>query len=234
MRTVQGALEEAVSTVLREKITTIGAGRTDAGVHAYSQVVNFRTESNENLKKLQWSINCLLPKDISIRQAALAPELFNARRDAISREYIYQILNRSYRSAFLGEISLFYPWKLSLKAMERASKHFVSTHDFRSFCHYEKEITGETVRTIQNIGISRQDDLITINIRANSFLHNMVRIIVGTMLEVGAGKRSPDDIPHIIEARDRSIAGETVQPHGLILKAVYYPAEIENVVNVEI
>lgn len=226
-RTIQGALEDVVSTVLQEKITTIGAGRTDAGVHAYGQAVNFRTESKLSLKKLQWSINCLLPKDIAVRQIAVAPELFNSRRDAISREYVYQILNRPFRSAFLGEISLFHPWKLSLRAMEKAAKYLVSTQDFRSFCHFEKDITGDTTRTIQRISLNKQDDLITITIRADSFLHNMVRIIVGTLLEVGEGKRSPDDMVKILEAQDRSMAGETVLPQGLILKTVNYPADLE-------
>lgn len=222
-RTVQGALEEGLATIVQDKISIVAAGRTDAGVHAYGQVINFRMTNPIDLERLQWSVNCILPKDIAVKKVFTVPEDFNARRAAISREYIYQIINRSYRSAFLGEISLFYPWHLNLKEMTKATKYFLTTADFSAFMRFEKDTHVNAIKTIEKLSVNEADGFITIEIRGNSFLHNMVRIIVGTILEVGTGKRKAKDIPEIIESRDRTRAGETVPPHGLILKSVNYP-----------
>lgn len=226
-KTVQGVLEDTLSTILREKITTIAAGRTDAGVHAYGQVVNFRTTLDIDLKKLQWSANCILPKDISIKDIFEAVETFNARRDAISREYIYQVVNRPYKSAFLGEISLFYPWKLNFSSMEKASRQFMSTYDFSAFAHIEKDDRVSKVKTIYSVKLTKKDGLIVISIVADSFLHHMVRIIVGSLLDVGSGKLKPGNIQYIIDSKDRAKAGETAPSHGLILKTVSYPDDIK-------
>lgn len=226
-KTIQGVLEDILSTVLRGKVTTIAAGRTDAGVHAYGQVVNFRTNSDIYLKKLQWSANCILPKDIAVKDIFEVTETFNARRDAISREYIYQIVNRPHKSAFLGEISLFYPWKLNFSAMEKASKYFLSTHDFSAFAHLEKGVKVSKIKTVHFIKLTKKEDLIVFSIIADSFLQHMVRIIVGTLLDVGTGKLKPSDIRDILDKMDRSRAGETAPPQGLILKAVNYPEYIK-------
>lgn len=225
VRTIQGVIEDTLKTILSENITTIGAGRTDAGVHAYGQVINFRTNSEISLKKLQWSANCLFPNDIVIKKAENVNETFNSRRDATAREYIYQILNRSYGSAFLGEISLFFPWKLNISAMQKATKHLLATHDFSSFCQHERGVEKNTVKTVQSANLHQQDDLIVFSIKADSFLYNMVRIITGTLLEVGTGKKHPDDLQEILESNDRSRAGETVSAQGLILKSVFYPKQ---------
>lgn len=222
-KTIQGVIEDVLSTVLRGEVTTIAAGRTDAGVHAYGQVANFRTKAETDLKKLQWSANCILPKDIAIKDIFEVSDTFNARRDAISREYIYQIVNRPYKSAFLGEISLFYPWKINFSAMEKAMKYFLSTHDFSAFAHIEKGLKLSKVKTVHSIRLTKKEDLIVLSIVADSFLHHMVRIMVGTLLDVGAGKLKPGDIRDILDKRDRSRAGETAPPQGLILKAVNYP-----------
>lgn len=225
-RTIQGTLEESLATILREKVAIVAAGRTDAGVHAYGQVINLRTNAPIDLAKLQWSTNCILPKDISIKRIFTVPQNFNSRRDAISREYIYQIINRPYRSAFLGEIALFYPWELNIKEMEKAAKHFITTADFSSFAHIEKDVVKKKVKTINRLKIANKEGLLSVDICADSFLHNMVRIIVGTLLEVGAGRRKSNQIKSVIESKDRLQAGETAPPHGLILKAVNYPANI--------
>lgn len=226
-KTIQGVLEDTISTILRQDVTTIGAGRTDAGVHAYGQTVNFRTSAEiPNLSKFQWSLNCVLPPDISVKKIKGVPVTFNARRDAISREYVYQVLNRQNRSAFLSGISLFYPWKLNLKDMKKAAQHFISTHDFSAFYHKEAGVKVRAKKTIHTLTVSKKDDMITVFVNADSFLHNMVRIIVGTLLAVGAGKIDPADIPGIIESRERSKAGDTAPAHGLILKSVNYPDEL--------
>ncbi len=220
--TIQGEIEKALSTLLREKISVIGSGRTDAGVHALCQVVNFETDSDVSPYHLRWSVNALLPPDIVVVEVCEVDEEFDARRDAISREYHYFILNRKYPSVFIPDFCYFLARPLNLVSMREAADKFSGTHNFSSFCVCKGWRDESYVKTIQEIECSKDDrGLIKIRTKANSFLHHMVRYIVGTLIQVGLGNLEPEEVPKIFERK------ETVSclapPQGLILVDVKYP-----------
>ena len=219
--TIQGVLEETFSRILQEEIAVIGAGRTDSGVHAKGQVVNFYLQSDMECGRLRWSANSLLPPDIVIAEATEVSESFHARRNARSREYKYLILNRDHSSPFWNELAYFYRRPLDIHLMQEASKFLEGEHDFSSFCAAESK-PQKCIRKIETITINKKDDLVHLDVRANAFLHNMVRIIVGTLLLVGAGEMEPDQIPLILTEKDRKSAGPTVPACGLFLMRVNY------------
>ncbi len=220
--TIQSELERVFSLLLREKISVTAAGRTDAGVHARYQVVNFKTSSMMELLRFKWSANTLLPYDIVVTSAQDVDLSFNARWFAVAREYTYYLLNRSHASAFKAEWTYFYARPLDVKAMNKAVKYLRGMQDFEAFTsslprkHY--------IRNVYATECARIDDMIEVRIEANSFLHNMVRIIVGTLIQVGTGQRSPGDMRKILESKDRSLAGPTAPARGLVLTGVRYEA----------
>ena len=218
--TIQKRLEDCLSTILRKKIRIKYASRTDAGVHAKEQVINFTTESEIDYIKLQRSMNAILPSDIVVKHIEEVATDFNSRRDAKSREYEYYILNKQFPSAF-NKNYLLINKKLNIKSMILASKYLIGEKDFRSFCKDSSEIEN-TVRNVKEVEINKAGDFIVIRIIANSFIHQMVRIIVGTLIEVGLSKREPYEISQILEKKERAFAGKAVEARGLYLTKINY------------
>lgn len=225
---IQGLLEDVLSSYLQEDIQVIGSGRTDAGVHALGQVANFYTSSSQSPNEIKKAVNGLLPEDIKIIQAKVVRCDFHSRYWAKSKTYEYRISQGEIQSVFSRQYTYHVPEYLDLAAMEKAASFLLGTHDFKSFSTDRKD-GKPTVRTIGNIkiytcknpGINPGFE-IRISITGNGFLYNMVRIIVGTLIEVGQGMRKPEDIPEILEAKDRKAAGKTVSSHGLFLMNVSY------------
>jgi len=222
VNTIQGQLEKVLSKILNEVINIKYAGRTDAGVHATYQVINFNTIKDLDIYRTKWSINCLLPEDIIIREIKKVSSSFDARRDAALREYSYFVVNKDYQSVFLKKYSILVNKKLNIKAMRKAAKMFVGVKDFASFCSPEC-LKSNTVRKIFKFTIKKtRDDLIIFKITANSFLYNMVRIIVGTVLEVGIEQKEVSSIREALKKRDRNLAGKIAPAKGLFLTRVEY------------
>lgn len=221
MRTVAGDLEAALSEFFCETVKTACAGRTDTGVHATGQVISFSTSAAFPFERLTLALNSALRPDVSVRDSAIVDEGFSARFAARARTYVYVVLNRSTPSALLAKRA-YHVWReLDLERMREAARLLAGEHDFRSFCGVLPE-GGVTVRTVQKIALERAGDLIRVELRADGFLHHMVRTIVGTLLECGWGKRTPSDVGEILNARDRAAAGHNAPPHGLYLAGVRY------------
>ena len=219
--TIQGIVEEKICIILKDKVNLIGAGRTDAGVHAKGQVANFRTTTRLKPTAWQRALNSLLPADIVVREAKQVSEKFHARFSAKGKIYQYRILNRSYRSA-LDRLSVWHlSYGLNLSAMKQAAKSLIGRHDFSAFQGSQGEAkTGQC--NLKRLMIKRSGDLITITIEADRFLQHMARTIVGTLVEVGRGKSTAQKIKQILQSRDRRLAGPTAPPHGLCLLEVKY------------
>ncbi len=219
--TIQGAMEETIKRVSGEEVRVTGAGRTDAGVHALGQVANFHT--GKALEPLRWqqALNALLPPDIVVRGVEEAPEDFDARRSAKSKTYRYSILNRPYPSALDRRYLLHVPDPLDLGAMAEAVALLLGEHDFSAF-----RATGCTaatpVRRVSEARFTTEGERLHFFITADAFLMHMVRIIVGTLVEVGTGKLTPAGFRDILKSCDRGRAGKTVPPHGLCLMGVRY------------
>ena len=218
---VQDIVTDAVSRLTRENSSITGASRTDTGVHAFGQVCNFFTETTIPADKVAFALNTLLPEDITVKRSEEAAPDFHSRFSTKGKKYRYLFYNSTFPSALLRHRAyhIFYP--LDADAMNRAAAHFIGTHDFASF-----SATGgyvkTTVRTMTQACVERDDELITFTVMGNGFLYNMVRIIAGTLVEVGFGRIDPDAIPGIITALDRRKAGRTAPAHGLYLVEVYY------------
>ncbi|MDD3818730.1 MAG: tRNA pseudouridine(38-40) synthase TruA [Actinomycetota bacterium] len=222
VNTIQGCLTEVLSKILKEKIDLKYAGRTDAGVHATHQVVNFYTSTEPDIYRVKWSINSLLPDDIVVKEIKKVSPLFDARRDAVLREYSYYVVNKEYQSVFLKKYSILVNKKLNIKLIKKAAKMFVGQKDFGSFCNPEC-LKGNTIRKVFRFTVRKtEDDLIIFKVAANSFLYNMVRILVGTLLEVGSGKRDLTSIEVALKERNRNLAGSIVPAKGLFLTGVEY------------
>jgi tRNA pseudouridine38-40 synthase len=221
-RTIQGEIEKAIGLMTRQKVALIGAGRTDAGVHALAQVANFVCETKLEPSVFIKGLNSLLPGDIIIRECVSADIEFHSRYYAKSKIYNYRILNREIPPAIGRQYAWFIRKKLDLDAMREAASHLVGTHDFKAF-----EGTGSprksTIRKVLRAEISlKKDNLILFEIEADGFLRFMVRNIVGTLVNAGLGKIKPDDIIVIIKKRDRGNAGITAPSRGLFLVEVKY------------
>jgi tRNA pseudouridine38-40 synthase len=198
------------------------AGRTDAGVHASAQVVSFVSHDDFPIDKLSIALNTSLPQDLTARDAARVETRFSARLSALERRYTYTLLNRRDPSAVLRRFAHHDHRTLDLERMRAGAAHLIGEHDFQTFCGVYPE-SGGTVRTINAIDIARAGDLIYVHVRGESFLHRMVRIVTGTLLDVAAGRREPGDVATMLVARDRRAAGPTAPPHGLCLVDVRYP-----------
>ncbi|MFZ3063487.1 MAG: tRNA pseudouridine(38-40) synthase TruA [Actinomycetota bacterium] len=219
--TVQGELEKALKVLLREEVKVKYASRTDAKVHATCQVVNFKTESPLEVRRIRRALNGILPGDIVIKKTEEVPLGFDARRDAVYREYVYLIWNRGYPPVLKRNFVYFVAQPLNLEAMREALKYVVGTYDFSAFCASPSSPKG-CVRTVREAYIEEEDGLISLKMRANSFVHQMVRSIVGTTVEIGLGKRAPEEMKEILESGDRRLAGKTAPARALILTEVHY------------
>ena len=222
VRTVAGELERALSLLFGEPVKISSAGRTDAGVHASGQVVSFRTERAFPDGRLGLALNGNLPLDVSVRRVDEVAEGFSARFDAVERTYEYRILNRTLPSARERRFSHHVHRPFDLDLARRAAADLLGEHDFVAFCGL-LPAHGGTIRTVHAVGIDRVRDLITVRIAGRGFLHRMVRISVGTLIEIATGRRPPDDIPAILASKDRRRAGYTAPASGLCLVVVRYP-----------
>ncbi len=220
-RTVQGVLQEALSKLLGEKIQVCGASRTDAGVHACGQVVSFKTECAIPLERIVPALNALLPRDLAAMEVAEAPEHFHPRYQARRKYYVYRILNRPLPSPFIGRYAWHVPQPLNVAAMQQGAAHLTGEHDFAAFCAAGGS-AKTTVRTLYELSVERQGDIIEVKASGNGFLYMMMRIIVGTLVEVGLGKRPAEEMAAILASRDRRRAGPTAPPHGLTLQRIDY------------
>ena len=219
--TVQSEVSRAVSAVVGEDIKVIGCSRTDAGVHAKSYVCSFKTTSPIPEDKLPFAINAHLPSDIVCFCASEVPSDFHAIASTRRKRYIYKIENSRIPDPFLRNRVWNLKGTLDLQKMQEAASHFLGTHDFVAFSAAGAQVKS-TVRTIFEISVTRDGDIITVNVSGDGFLYNMVRIITGTLVWVGLGKINPEDIPKIINSKKRENAGVTAPPDGLYLWEVEY------------
>lgn len=219
--TIQSVLEQTIQKVTGEEIEIIGSGRTDAGVHATGQVANFKTETRFDAERLMDNINDMLPSDIKILKCKEVNDRFHARLNAKEKTYKYSVDIGKKPNVFTRRTIQHYPYVLDFWEMERAIKHLKGEHDFKSFCS-NKRTKKSTVRTIYSIDIEKNGTEISLIFRGNGFLYNMVRILAGTLLEVGRGKIKAKDINKILDSKDRQFAGSTMPPRGLCLMEVKY------------
>lgn len=219
--TIEEMLNKALSGLLREPITVIGASRTDSGVHAMGNVAVFDTEARIPADKICFALNQRLPEDIRVQKSEEVPVSFHPRKANCRKTYEYKILNRKISMPLNRLYCYFCYFDLNLEKMKQAASYLVGEHDFKSFCTVRTQIE-ETVRTIYSLDLNRQDDIITIRISGSGFLYNMVRIIVGTLLKVGMGIYPPEHVEEILEARDRAAAGPTIPAVGLTLVSLEY------------
>lgn len=220
--TIQGELEKAITRATGEAARVHGAGRTDAGVHARGQVAAFDTESRLAPDRLIRALNFYLPADVVVRSARSVRAGFDPRRDALSREYRYTILNREVPSPLLGRWSYFVPGQLNIELMIQAARILVGTHDFASFTSSEGA-ARTTVRTILEAGVKRKGSLVVFDVSANAFLHQQVRRTVGCLIAVGRGETGIDEMRELVVSARVGIANRTVPPQGLCLMKVNYP-----------
>jgi len=218
--TIQGKLETALSRILGESIEVSASGRTDAGVHAKGQVVNFHCESTMSAGEILENLRRYLPEDIGIYSCKEVSPRFHARLNAKEKTYLYRIWNSDVPCVFDRRYVTVMPEKLDLAAMEEAATLLLGEHDFSAFCGNAK-MKKSTVRFIRSIDIARRGEEIQIRFTGNGFLHNMVRILVGTLVEVGRGERSVESIPDLFGGK-RAEAGFLAPAQGLCLMEVYY------------
>jgi tRNA pseudouridine38-40 synthase len=220
-KSIQEVIEKALQKILREKVKLIASGRTDAGVHALGQVANFKTSTEIRPEKLMRGLNAILPEDIRVfRVQEMGPD-FHSRFKARSKVYRYTVLNRKASSALERDTLFFYPYSLKIKLMQKEARVLLGRHNFKSF-----QASGgkerDPVRTIKKIKILKEGERITFEIEADGFLYNMVRNIVGTLIEIGRGRFPAGSLKRILLAQDRRLAGPTAAAKGLCLFKVKY------------
>lgn len=219
--TVQEVTEAAVSKILNTPTTIHGCSRTDTGVHAEMFCFTFQTENMIPLRNFVRGINGYLPDDISVLSCEEAPLDFHARFSCKGKTYLYRIHCSESKNPFLKDLALHYRRPIDIDLMREAASKFIGTHDFGSFCaDCSKKV--DTVRTIYQFQIEINENDVRILVKGNGFLYNMVRILVGTLLDINEGRIKIDEIESIMKARDRKLAGRTAPPHGLYLHEVYY------------
>ncbi len=219
---VQSTVQNALGCVLGFPAPDVtGCSRTDSGVHAEMFCFHFDTDSTIPNNKLCLALNTHLPNDISAVNCRFVPDDFHARYNCLGKTYSYKILNSNLRDPFWEKYSYRFGFKLDVDKMNSAALKFRGKHDFCGFCSAGSSVK-DTIRTVTECSVSKSGDIITVKITADGFLYNMVRIIVGTLLEVGTDRISPDEIPLIIESKDREKCGPTAKANGLFLSEVHY------------
>lgn len=219
--TIQSRIENVLSKITGEEIQVIGCGRTDTGVHAQNYVANFHTDTTRTNEDIHKNLNQYLPEDITVKAVNDANERFHARYNAKAKTYVYTIDNGQFRDVFFRKFSSYVEEDLNVNAMKAAADILIGTHNFQSFTTL-KPGKKTTVRTINYIDINKDGNFIKIEVNGDGFLMNMVRIIAGTLLEVGKGKLKPSDVARILESRKRSEAGPMAEAKGLCLEEVEY------------
>lgn len=219
--TIEQVLNETLSSLLGEEITVTGASRTDAGVHSLGNVAVFETHTKMPAEKISFALNQRLPEDIVVQESCQVPEDFHPRFSKSRKTYEYRILNCRFRQPLEGRTSYFYHYPLDVGAMQKAAAYLVGEHDFTSFASVHAQ-TNTYVRTIYALDVVREGDMIRIRVQGNGFLYNMVRIIAGTLIQVGAGIKKPEDMESILAGKDRELAGPTAPAHGLTMIGLEY------------
>lgn len=217
--TIQGKIENVLSEMVGRKIEIIGSSRTDAGVHALAQIANFKINGNLTEFEIKNYLNRYLPQDISIVEVVLVPERFHARYNAKDKTYLYKIWNEEYTNPFMRKYSMHVEKKLNIAGMKKASQHFIGEHDFTAFSN-AKSKKKSMVRKIYSIEIEENAGFIHIRVRGNGFLYNMVRKIVGTLIEVGLGEIDAENIPTILHSKERNQTGRMADADGLYLEKI--------------
>ena len=224
--TIQAELERAIKELTGESSRVITASRTDTGVHARGQVVSFRTKSVLSPQTLVRALNYYLPRDIAVKGACKVNMDFDVRRDAVSREYDYYILNSSTRSPLFEGFAYFVPRKLNIKVMNKTCKFLEGEHDFASFATALGKLRS-TMRTVYEAKVTKEDEMVTYHMTANSFLPHQVRNTVGLLIRIGLGKVGLEEFKKIMEAKRPGLAGPTAPARGLCLTKVNYPGNLE-------
>lgn len=219
--TIESELNRCLSDLMREEIQVIGASRTDSGVHAMGNVAVFDTTAHMPGEKVSYALNQRLPEDIRIQKSEEVSPDWHPRHQNSRKTYEYRIYRGEFPMPVKRLYSLFTYHKLDVQAMQQAAAYFVGEQDFKSFCQVGAQVES-TVRTIYDLTVEEQGAELVIRVTGNGFLYNMVRIIAGTLLEVGQGKKAPEDIPGIIAAKNRQAAGPTAPPQGLMLIGYQY------------
>lgn len=219
--TIESVLNQHLSALLGEDIVVTGASRTDSGVHSLGNVAIFDTSTRMPAEKISFALNQKLPADIVVQDSCEVPADWHPRYQKGRKTYEYRILNKTFRNPTRRLDTYFYHHVLDVEAMQEAAKHLVGEHDFKSFCAVGAQVKT-TVRTLYDCKVTKNDDIITIKVTGNGFLYNMVRIIAGTLIKVGAGDIKPEEIVGILEACDRSKAGPTAPAQGLTMIGIEY------------
>lgn len=220
--TIEAVLNEALSELLGETIKVTGASRTDSGVHSLGNVAVFDTDTRIPPEKICYALNQRLPEDIVVQSSCEVAPDFHPRHCYSEKTYEYRILNRKIPIPTLRKDTYFYYRNLDVEKMKRAAAYLVGTHDFKSFCSIHTTVE-DTVRTILSCKVEKSlEDIITIRVTGTGFLYNMVRIIAGTLVQVGVGEKEPEDILEILEKKERSAAGPTAPAHGLTMIGIEY------------
>ena len=222
---VQTVFQNALYSVLSEKPDIKGCSRTDTGVHAREYAISFKTERTLPCQSLVFALNRFLPPDIAAVSCREVPEDFHARYSCVGKEYVYQIWNSPVRNPFLAGRALHYRWPVDEKKLNTAAGFYLGSHDFTSFCTLDQRDPVNMTRTVSCSRVEREGDLVRFIVRADGFLYNMVRIMTGTLLLVNQGRIEPEDIPAILEKKDRKAAGPTAPACGLYLNKVLYERE---------
>lgn len=220
--TVQEVFQNALNNIVGEFFDLKGCSRTDSGVHANMYCISLKINHPIEPLRLKAALNRWLPMDVACLDCKEVDDDFHARYNCKSKEYIYKIWNSETRNPFLNGYVLNYRYPIDVELLNKSSQDYVGKHDFTSFCTVDKRETGNFVRDVKSFSVKREGNLVTMTVEANGFLYNMVRIMVGTLLEIQQGKIMPDGIAEIINKRDRSYAGATAQPCGLYLNKVNY------------
>ena len=219
--TIEQVLNETLSSLLGEEITVTGASRTDAGVHSLGNVAVFETHTKMPAEKISFALNQRLPEDIVVQESCQVPEDFHPRFSKSRKTYEYRILNCRFRQPLERRTSYFYHYPLDVRAMQKAAAYLVGEHDFTSFASVHAQ-TNTYVRMIYALDVVRDGDMIRIRVQGNGFLYNMVRIIAGTLIQVGAGIKKPEDMESILAGKDRELGGPTAPAHGLTMIGLEY------------
>ena len=219
--TIQGEIVKACQRILGETVTVYGCSRTDTGVHANEYCCNFKTCVQREGRKIVYGLNAVLPEDIAVKSCEEVEFDFNSRFDTKRKQYIYKIWNAPYKNPFLQNKALHYPCKIDCDLLNAQCKDYIGTHDFSAFCS-AGSVVKDKVRTIFDCSVERDGELVVFKVTGDGFLYNMVRIMVGTLLDINSGKIQPGSIGDIIMSGDRINAGITAKPYGLYLNKVYY------------